>query len=72
MAKDNWCYLAVVVATVGIVVWGFMEVLKKRQPDETDELSTISRQIRGFGYLMLATIVLSIGAGSCDAISKLL
>jgi len=65
MSGMELCYVAVVLAAIALVVYGLMEILKKRQPKETSESETISRQIRGFGMLILAQMVLLIGASVC-------
>lgn len=59
------CYLLVVLLTIALIVWGFMDVLKKKQASEPDTLAVISRQIRGFGMLMLASVSLIVGLALC-------
>jgi len=63
------CYVATVLAAVALVVYGLMDVLKKRQPKETSDSEVISRQIRGFGLLILAQIVLFLGGAICFAVT---
>lgn len=66
MAKDGaqLCYLLILVASIGFLVWGFMDLLKKKQAGESD-VQTISRQIRGFAFIMLAQVVLVVGTMVC-------
>ena len=73
MAKNSTtqlCYLVVVLLAVAFVVYGFMELLKKQQPSETTQAEVISRQIRGFAFIMLAQVVLVLGAALCMGTSK--
>jgi hypothetical protein len=59
------CYIFVILLTIGLMVWGFLDVLKKRQSSEPTELATISRQIRGFGMMILSSVVLFVGIALC-------
>jgi hypothetical protein len=52
------------VASIGFLVWGFMDLLKKKQSGETDT-GLISRQIRGFAFIMLSQVVLIVGVMLC-------
>lgn len=68
MAKDNGaqlCYLLVLILSVVFLVWGFMDLLKKKQPTERTETQVISRQIRGFAFIMISQVVLILGAMIC-------
>ncbi|MFW5895636.1 MAG: hypothetical protein ACOCT9_02710 [archaeon] len=71
MALDGTqlCYIIVLVAAVILVVWGFMELLRQRQKDEHTETQVISRQIRGFAFIMLGQVVLVLGAMLCFGMS---
>lgn len=59
------CYVAAVLASVALMVWGLMDILKKKQKSESSDGEVISRQIRGFGMLLLSQIVLILGAALC-------
>lgn len=59
------CYLVVAVASIALAVYGFMQVLGKQLASENDT-QVIQRQIRGFAYLMLAQLVMVLGAGLCS------
>lgn len=70
MANDGSqiCYLLILVASIGFLVWGFMDLLKKKQGNETDT-QVISRQIRGFAFIMIAQVVLVVGSMVCFGLS---
>lgn len=68
MAKDNGkqlCYLLVLIISIGFLVWGFMDLLRRQQPTEKAQTDVISRQIRGFAFIMLAQVVLLLGSMIC-------
>lgn len=65
MNNGSICFMITTILVVIIVIWGFMDVLKKKQPEETSDTEVISRQIRGFGFLVLAQIVGVLGAALC-------
>ncbi len=67
MANDSsaLCYLIVIIVSIGFLIWGFMDLLKKKQPYETTENQVISRQIRGAGLLLLSQLVLVLGTALC-------
>ena len=67
MANDSaaLCYLIVIIVSIGFLIWGFMDLLRKKQPHETTEAQVISRQIRGAGLLLLSQLVLVLGAALC-------
>ncbi len=67
--NEQLCYLLVLVISVSLSIWGFMELLRKRQPSETTEEQVISRQLRGMGFLLLSTTVLGLGAATCLGLS---
>ena len=59
------CYLLVIIVAIGFLIWGFMDLLKRRQPNEKSTTDVISRQIRGFAFMMLSTVVLLLGGAIC-------
>ncbi len=68
MANGNGiqlCYLLVLVVAIGFVVYGFMDLLRPKQPNEKSQVDVISRQIRGFALIMVSQIVLIFGAMVC-------
>ena len=69
MPDMSLCYVAAILASVALLVWGLMDILKKRQPAEASEEAVISRQIRGFGILLLSQMVLIIGGALCFGVS---
>jgi len=67
MSDSAICYLLVAVASIGLVVYGFMQVLNKQLASEND-VQVLQRQIRGFAFLMLAQIVLVLGSALCTGL----
>jgi hypothetical protein len=67
-SSTQLCYLAAIVVAVGLVVWGLFDILKPKQKGESDA-SVTQRQLRGFGYLVLAQIVISIGVAVCPEVT---
>ncbi len=65
--SSSLCYIATIVVTIILVIWGFMDILKSKQTGETDTSEVISRQIKGFGFLVLGQLVLIIGIAICLA-----
>jgi len=63
------CYLLVLIVAIGFLVWGFMDLLKKQQPNEKNQTDVISRQIRGFAFIMLSQVVLLLGSMICFGLS---
>jgi len=63
------CYLVSIIAAIILLVMGFMDLIKKRQKNESSEEQVISRQIRGFAFIMLSQVVLILGAMLCFAFS---
>lgn len=62
--SDSLCYILVLAAAIACVIYGFMELLKKKTVQE-DDMGVIQRQLRGFGYLMLSHVVLILGMAIC-------
>jgi hypothetical protein len=58
------CYLIALILAVALVIIGFMDLLKKREDNES-ELMLISRQIRGFAMIMLGNVVVVLGGALC-------
>lgn len=42
-----------------------MDLLKNRQHSETSDTQVISRQIRGFAFIMLAQVIMVVGTLIC-------
>jgi len=61
---DGLCYVATLAVCLGLVIYGFMMILQRAQPNENDT-QVIQRQIRGFAYLLLSQIVLILGVMIC-------
>lgn len=64
---QSLCFILVIVVTIILAVWGFMDLLKRQQASEPTMDDVISRQIRGFGILVLSLVVLSLGMALCGA-----
>lgn len=64
----NFCLVLIMILSVVFLVMGFWDLLKGRQPNES-ETATISRQIRGIGYLLLSQVILVIGVIFCYGIT---
>ena len=62
------CYLLVIVVSIGFLVWGFMDLLKRQQSGEND-VQVIQRQIRGFAFIMIAQVILVVGGMVCFGMS---
>jgi hypothetical protein len=71
MANDGaqLCYLLVIIVAIGFLVWGFMDLLKKQQPNEKTTTDVISRQVRGFAFIMLSQVILLLGGAICFGLS---
>jgi len=66
MPSDNLCLIVALAVALVCALYGFMDMLKKKCSSES-ELGVIQRQLRGFAYLILAPVLLSIGVGLCQA-----
>lgn len=64
MSEAGLCFLLVLAASIAMVIYGFSMVLRKKESNEVDG-DVISRQLRGFGFLLLSQLVLIIGAALC-------
>ena len=67
MATDSaaLCYLIVLIVSIGFLIWGLMDLLRFRQHSEKSETQVISRQIRGFGLILLSQVVMILGTALC-------
>jgi len=61
---DSLCYILVLALCIGLVIYGFMQLLKKQMVGESDA-QVQQRQLRGFAYLVLAQVVLVLGMALC-------
>ena len=71
MATDSaaLCYLIVLIVSIGFLIWGFMDLLRRRQASEKTETSVISRQIRGAGLILLSQVILVLGTALCYGVA---
>jgi len=58
------CSLVVMVAAVALTVLAFMHIFRRAHDSEND-LNVIQRQLRGFAVLMVAQLVMVLGAMVC-------
>ena len=67
MAQDatSLCYLVVIIVSIAFLIWGFMDLLRRKQHYEKTETQVISRQIRGAGLILLSQAVLILGTALC-------
>lgn len=69
MNGSSICYILVVLASAVLVVYGFMDILKRKSSEDVNDLEVIQRQIRGFAMIMLAQVVLVLGLSGCIGMS---
>ena len=67
MANDgaSLCYILVIIVSIGFLIWGFMDLLKRKQANERTTNDVISRQIRGFAFIMISQVILVLGTILC-------
>lgn len=63
MFSEEPMYMILSLVVLVLLVWGFYEILSAKRPDEADSGATSSRQLKGFGLVLLSWVVLAIGAG---------
>lgn len=66
MAQNSLCYLVVIVVAFALVIFGLIELMSKKRAGEADA-DVQFRQLRAFGWLIVAQIVLAVGASLCFA-----
>ena len=64
MGDMKICFVLVLVFSIAFLVWGFMDLMKKPASGKAD-MDTISRQLRGFAFIMLSQVVLVLGGALC-------
>ena len=74
MSEAGLCFLLVLALSIALIIYGFTMVLRRKEAGEADG-DVVSRQLRGFGYLLLSQLVLILGAAICiglnlDALTK--
>lgn len=57
--KANLTYLAGLAVSAGLVIYGGLQILRKRESGESSD-EVLSRQLRGFFFLILGSVVLSL------------
>lgn len=53
-------------ASLIFLVYGFMDLMKKPAASSGANLETISRQLKGFAFIMLSQVVLVLGLAMCS------
>lgn len=56
------CFIIVLVVSIAFLVYGFMDLMKKGNEQGVDR---ISRQLKGFAFIMLSQVVLVLGGALC-------
>jgi len=67
MDLPKTCYLISIIVALGLIVWGMFDLLKEKEKHETD-IQVIQRQLRGFGYIILAQVIGAAGDGLCKVL----
>ena len=70
MADMSMCYILSIIVSIALAVYGLSDIIAQRRPEEITEQEVISRQIRGFGLLVLAQFVVLLGGAACSALSS--
>ena len=63
------CYTLIIIISLVLLIWGFFDILKKKQPTEHSQDAVISRQLRGIGLLILSQVVLFLGVAMCFGVT---
>jgi hypothetical protein len=61
------CVLLVFILSLALVVLGFRMILQKHMDNEND-VQVLQRQLRGFGYLMIAQVLMVAGLALCTGL----
>lgn len=69
MGAATLCFVLVLIVVVGLFAWGMSDVTKARAASESSGDQT-NRQLRGIGILIMAQVVLYLGAMLCFGLSK--
>jgi len=64
------CFLVFVVVSIALLIWGFMDMIRKQQVNESSYSEVISRQFRGMGFLILSQFILILGGVFCYGSSE--
>ena len=59
------CFLVILAISLGLLVWGLMDLLQGKKKSEKEQNEVISRQLRGFGLIFLSQIVFVVGGIMC-------
>ncbi len=65
MDEKNYCFIFVLIVSIAFLVYGFMELMRKPVGSSEASIATISRQLKGFAYIMLSQVVLILGGALC-------
>lgn len=69
MNETKLCCGLVFVVSVFVLVWGLLDLLRRKQADEATDTQVISRQLKGLGMIILANVVFMLGCGLCYGVS---
>ena len=67
MSSQSLCFLLTLAVSLGLVIFGFIQLLQKEKASEND-VQVVQRQIRGFAYLALAQVILVAGVALCGSL----
>ena len=62
-SNKKGCFIIVLVVSIAFLVYGFMDLMKQKNDEKGVE--RISRQLKGFAFIMLSQVVLVIGGALC-------
>lgn len=68
--NNGVCYIVTLIIALVLAVWGFSDFFRMRQANEASTTDVISRQLRGLGLLMLALVVMGLGATLCLSMAE--
>lgn len=65
--KENMKMCMAVVAVIALIflVLGFMDMFKHKSVAGKPDITTVSQQLRGVGFFLLAMVTLSLGGALC-------
>ncbi|HSA76264.1 MAG TPA: hypothetical protein VLE02_01845 [Nitrosarchaeum sp.] len=65
MNEFSLCSALVFLVSVFVLIWGLLDLLRRKQADELTDGQTISRQLKGLGMVLLSNVVFILGCGLC-------
>ena len=62
--EKNICFIAVLILSIAFLVYGFMDLMRKPAGGNYNA-EHISKQLKGFAFIMLSQVVLVLGGALC-------